>query len=210
MEVKNQSESYYQIKEKSNIDNHVIPLDKIIIKPIKDMTFKDIISLVFHSIIIMSKDPNNPFQEKWKLLYDEFENELEIQNELKWPKITIIKNENCKRIDVLSISKLYINSDNILTHLFRLLCVENYKRAYIYESYNYHKILNCKLNMGDNERIIKNISLNEIFTLFEIYMEYYMNIYNYPVSKSKRTSHKSKKHNKRFEYLLAKTIIKKL
>lgn len=194
-----------------SLDNQIISLDKILPKYIKDLTFKEVISLIFHSVLGMSKDANNPQQKNWQLLYEEFETENERQNNYKWPKLTIIKNDQNKRIDVSSINKLYIKSDNFFTHLFRLLCVENYKRTYNYKSYGYHKILNHTLK-SNNDKLIKHITLDEIFSLFERFMEYYLCIYNNSTCDTKKflAKNKTTQPQKCFEYLLAKTIIKKL
>lgn len=180
-------------------DNQIISLDKILTKSVKDITFKELISLIFHSVEILSKDQLDANQKSWQKIYQEFESELKRQNDYKWPKITIIKNDNQKRIDVVAINKLYIRSDNFLTHLFRLVHIENYKRTYNYKSYSYHKILNYKLKSTNNSNV-KSTSLTDIFILFESFMEYYMGIYN---------ENNNKKNQKQFEYLLAELILKK-
>lgn len=198
------------------INNQIIHLDKILPKMVKDLTFKEVICLIFYSIDTMSKDSMNLQQREWKIIYDEFEADIQKQNNYNWPKIKIITNNENKRIDVFAVSKMYIKSDNFLTHLFRLLSIENYKRAYNYKSYGYHKILNHKLD-NNNTTTVKYISLYEIFNLFKIFMEYYISIYGdkdlLTTTRSINKSYEYQNQNqnqKRLEYLLAKTIIKKL
>ena len=214
-------------KISNTINNEITPLDKIITKCIHDLTFKDIISLIFHSVIVMATDKNDIQFHKWKALYFEFKNEIEKQNDFGWPQIKIIRNDLCKCINILFIEKVYIPSENILTHLYRLLHIENYKRTYNYESYNYHKILNHKLNLNDNHNdndnnnntdkiLVKYITLTQILSLFEKFMAYYIEIYKYTNitdSKKKKYIYNSNAQiskYKKFEYLLAKNILKKL
>lgn len=188
------------LMDSNKLNDQVISLDKILSKKVIELTFKEIISLIFHTVKILSTDTNSE-QKWWEKIYREFETEIKRQNNHKWPKVNIVKNDTNQRIDLLSISKLYIRSNNFLTHLFRLLVIENYKRTYNYTSYGYHKILNYKLK-NNNNTIVKNLSLYQIFSLFKTFMLYYINIYE-PVS-DEETCKKS------FEYLLAQTIINKL
>ena len=125
-----------------NICNQTIALSKILSKTTNNLTFKETISLVFHCVSTLSADDKCQSHTVWKLLYDNFLDEINNQNNLEWPKITIVKNDQHKRLDVLTVSKMYIKSDNFLTHLFRLLVMENYKRTYNFKSYNYINVLN--------------------------------------------------------------------
>lgn len=160
-----------------NIIDYIIPLDKIIDKNINNVTFKEIISLVFHATLIISNDTTEPDHDKWKQIYTQFEKELAIQNTKKWSYMTIIKNDYGKRIDIFSTDTSFIPTDNIFMLLLRLLYIEKYKRPYVYKSYKYHKILGYKLEIEQNI-LVKNISLLELFEILHKYMKYYIKIYN--------------------------------
>ena len=188
-------------------NEQIIPLAKIINKNINNLTFKEIISLIFHAVGIVANDKSDPelatlkrgaeylndSQLTWKNIYDEFQKELEMQNKYKWPVMTIIKNDYSKRMDIFSNDE-FIVSQNFLTLLLRILVVENYKRPYIYKSYNYHKILGHKLKISESHSIQK-ISLTDLFTYLKICLKYYIRIYN---------------NDKYFEYQLAKAILNQM
>jgi len=160
-----------------NISEQIIPMEKIINKNINDLTFKEIISLVFHAMQFVIKDESMNDQDVWKNIYTEFERELIEQNKKKWPYMTITKNDYAKRIDIYSIDASFISSNNIFMLLLRLLYIENYKRPYVYKSYKYHKILGYKIKADSNDSVTK-LSLNDIFDFLHSCMKYYIKIYN--------------------------------
>ena len=188
-------------------NEQIIPLAKIINKNINNLTFKEIISLIFHAVgivandksepepVILKQNSNNPIdnQPTWKNIYDEFQKELEMQNKYKWPVMTIIKNDYSKRMDIFSNDE-FIVSHNFLTLLLRVLVVENYKRPYIYKSYNYHKILSHKLKISESHSIQK-ISMTDLFAYLKICLKYYIRIYN---------------NEKYFEHQLGKAILNQM
>lgn len=160
-----------------NIVNYIIPLDNIVNKNINNVTFNEIISLIFHAILITSTDKTESDNIIWNEIYTQFEKELIEQNNKKWPYMTIIKNDYGKRVDIFSTDTSFIGSNNILMLLMRLLYIEKYKRSYVYKSYKYHKILGYKMETV-RDIPIRNVSLIELFKFLHMYMEYYIKIYN--------------------------------
>ncbi len=160
-----------------NIIDYIIPLDKIIDKNIDGVTFKEVISLVFHATQIIINDETDPDHNIWNTIYTEFNKDLEDQNIKKWPHMTITKNDYGKRIDIFSTDTSFIPTNNIYMLLLRLLYIEKYKRPYVYRSYKYHKILGYKSEYKIDYPV-KNISLTELFEILAQYMKYYLKIYN--------------------------------
>lgn len=176
------------------LEEQLIPLNKIINKNIKSVTFKETISLIFYAAILLSNDTTHPDKNKWKELYEEYKKESDKQNNLKWPIINIIKNDYNKRIDIFSINSSFLSSKNFFMLLQRLLYIENYKRPYIFKTYEYHKILGHKIKNNDNTPI-RNISLMDLFELLKKHLKYYIQIYN---------------NEKKIEYQLANKIMKQI
>jgi len=170
---------------------NIVPFEKIINKQVQNITFKEIISLIFHAIKKIIDDKTCREWVEWAEYYDEFTKQLSEQEKKSWPKLVIIKNDYNKRIDIFSTGSSYVSSNNIFTLIFRLLCIENYKRGYIYKSYNYHKILGHKLNEGD-DIIIQKASLETLFDLLKKHIKHYLKIYD---------------DDDRIENLLAKKIL---
>lgn len=161
----------------NTFEENTIALDKIIKKSIKNINFKETISLIFHAAQKLSNDSSFFENQKWKNLYEEFSSELDEQNHRKWPKLIIVKNDYNKRIDIFSTGTSYIESNNFFTLLFRLLLLENYKRTYIYKSYKYHNILGHKLS-DQPDKIVQKIKLDELFDILKKQLKYYLKIYN--------------------------------
>lgn len=174
--------------------SQTISLDKIIGKNISNTSFKEIISLMFYASLVMSNSTEDPDSTKWKEIYSEFEKQLEEQNQHGWPKMTIIKNNFGKRIDIFTLNEPFMESNNILTLFFRLLFIENYKRPYIFKSYDYHKVMGYKIK-SNNDNSVKNLSLEDLVNLLKKYMIYYISIYN---------------NDMRMEYQLGKKIYNQL
>ena len=128
-----------------NLCDQITNYDKIINKSINYLTFKDVISLIFYACDAMSKHMEDPDFKMWSEFYKRFESKIEKQNKLKWPLLSIIRNDYDKRIDIFS-TREYIKTKNLLMLLLRLLHIENYKRPYVYKTYQYHKILGQKLS----------------------------------------------------------------
>lgn len=146
------------------------------LKSVNDLTFKDVVSLVFHSLVILSKSKNEPNSKEWIQIYEEFEKELQTQNNQKWPQLNIIKNTVEKRIDIFTINGSFNKTTNLFMLLLRLLYFENYKRPYIYKSYNFHKILGYKIKNHYNTEL-KYLSIHSLYDILIQYLEYYSIIY---------------------------------
>lgn len=186
-----------------SLNDQITNLEKILPKTVENLTFKDVMSLIFHATIFMTRASNTESSdtdtdtdtstENWIKFYDEFKNDFAKQNDEKWPKLFIIKNNYYKRIDI-NTSSSFTKSKNLLMLLLRLLYVENYKRTYVFKSYKYHKILSHKIPIK-NITEIKKISLSDLFDSLKTYINYYLKIYN---------------DNTHYEYILGKSIISQL
>ena len=155
-------------------DEQIIPLVKIIDKNINNITFRELISLIFHALSIEANNESN--DNLWHKLHKEFLQELDTQNKEQWPVMSLIRNDFSKRMDLFT-NDVFIKSENFFTYLFRLLVVERYKRPYIYKSYNYHKVLGHKLKTSDSVAVEK-LSITELFTYLKIFMDHYISVYN--------------------------------
>ena len=158
-------------------EENITPLEKIIPKTMDNLTLKETVSLIFHASHILAMDLDFSENYKWQSFYEEFEKDLKEQNRRKWPKLIIVKNDYSKRIDIFSTGLHYVITDNLLSILFRLLYIENYKRKYIYKSYNYHNILGHKLS-NQPDKLVSKISLEELFNLLKYQLKYYLKVYD--------------------------------
>lgn len=175
------------------LESLIYPKEKIVDKSISEIDFKDVISLVFYGTIFAATEMN---EIEWKKILDEFNLQLEKQNKCGWPTMSINRNDFDKRMEIFVSNTSFVTTNNFLTLLFRLLLIENYKRPYIFKSYNYHKILGHKnvpkkeLFIGNNT-LVKNLTLHDIFNLLDDFINYYLKIFGDDTT---------------FEYRLAKRI----
>uniref|UniRef100_A0A6G6AC27 Uncharacterized protein n=1 Tax=Borely moumouvirus TaxID=2712067 RepID=A0A6G6AC27_9VIRU len=155
-------------------NNHfnIIPIKDIIDKNENQIDFVEIISLVFHAVNILSEKRTN----YWKSLYVEFKHDLKKQNKQKWPVLNITHNEFNKRFDIY-ISKPFIESDNILTLLNRLLYIETYKSENIKKN-GYKNILKNILVKNSDICRVNKISLYQLFELLIEQLNFYVKLYN--------------------------------
>ncbi|AGF85497.1 hypothetical protein QJ854_gp285 [Moumouvirus goulette] len=156
--------------EKNHLN--IIPIKNIIDKKADQVNFIEIISLVFHAVSILSDKRTN----YWKSLYVEFTHDLEKQNKQKWPVLNVTNNEFSKRYDIY-ISKPFIESDNILTLLYRLLYIETYKCKDI-NKYGYKNVLNNIIDKNTDLCHVKKISLYRLFELVVEQLNHYIKVYN--------------------------------
>lgn len=155
--------------------DNIIVLDRILEKQIKDITFKETISLIFHTVFTLSNTKTSD-SKYWNALYKEFQIQFNKQISEKWPQMVIIKNHTHKCAYTTFNGKSFIESKNLLTLLFRLLFIENHKFINVPSHYNFYKILTHELGTKD-ERIIKNLSLFEIFQILKDQLKYYAKVY---------------------------------
>jgi hypothetical protein len=156
-------------------NTHIIMLDQILSKMVKNITFKESISLVFHTIYNISTG-NYEESDKWSFLYKEFQIEMSNQIKSKWPQMIIINNHAHLCAHVIINGKPFIESDNLLILLFRLLFIENHKIGNVPSYYNFHDVLNYKIGGNDNN-VIRNLSLFKIFDLLKQQLTYYLRVY---------------------------------
>lgn len=174
------------------LENEIDNLDLLMSKKINELTFKNIISLIFHCFprILEDNSFDNTEIKYWKLFHDEFLKELQIQNKQKWPGFFFI--EKMYNIEAIT-DKSFVRSKNLLMLLLRLSYTEKEKEKHI-SSHHYKKILNNCIRHNIHHEI-KSLSLKELLDLLETHINYYLKIYNNDLS---------------FENSLGKTIIKLL
>lgn len=152
------------------LEDQITSFEKITSKDIHFLSFKDIISLFFHAALKVNNSD-------WRQYYASFQNDLKEQNMVDFPKIYIGRNDYYKRMEVTVLSDDFIDSDNMFTYLLRLLYIENYKRPYIYSTYEYHKILN-HIIVDTIVQPIEKLSMHNILVALKKYIEYYVSIYH--------------------------------
>ncbi|BCS82976.1 hypothetical protein QLL95_gp1147 [Cotonvirus japonicus] len=159
----------------SYITINIIPLNEIINKTIRDINFQEVISLIFHASFNMTCNVSHPDFNDWNKFYTEFVKDFERQNLSRWPIMTIIDNEYYKRTDVIAIENTFVSSNNILTLLYRLMYIENYK---ITAGFNNYKLLEHKLHSKFlSKKNVNNISLHKLFKTLKLYVDYYSRKY---------------------------------
>jgi len=182
--------------ETMNFEDQIINYDLIKDKMVSELTFKDIISLVFHAFKNLSNESINlaaitnhivsTAQEEvstksigFEDYYYDFLVDYQLQNQMGWPKLLINKNDHRRRLDACCLEP-YVSSQNFLMLLLRMLSIENYKRTYIQKSYDYYKILGHKLdqNGATNKLPVTKLSFSQLFILVESCIRYYIGIYH--------------------------------
>lgn len=174
------------------LKDQLIPIEVIIDKNINSITFKETISLVFHSAYHVAENIFEEDNTKWKDFCVEFEKQLKRQNEKSWPYLRILKNDKNRRIDIILTGTPLISTTNFFVLLLRLLYIENYKK--MFTSMYYHQILDYKQRTSNN-MTIKHISLADIYKHLKKNLEYYIQVYN---------------DEKYYENQLARSLLKQL
>lgn len=170
-----------------SINDKILNLEEIKDKHIKNITFKESVSLLFHAVHNFYNYGNQDF-EFWKYTYQQFLEELEHQNNVKWPNILIIKNQSNKCYEIVT-NKPFIKSGNLLTLLMRLLYVEDCKAR---ENFiDYFKILDYNISTIDVNISVDKILFTELLSCLKNYIRLYIKSYN---------------DNKHFEYQLGRYI----
>lgn len=151
------------------LETEISPISEIYKKNINQLNFKDVCSLIFYATHNMAEKNSS-----WKIFYQEFQQEIILQNKNKCPNLTAITNNYSRRIEVYC-DKGFITSKNFLTLLLRLVYIENRKKPE--KIYAYHKVLDY-LTTIDNFDSISKLSIDELFQLLRKYLEYYLKVYN--------------------------------
>lgn len=154
----------------------IVPLYLLTDKKIIDIAFEEIIGLIFHANFNLACDRTYKKYAYWDFLYKNFVKDIEKQNLAGWPIMTVNKNDYFNRIDIISIEKPFIDTDNILTLLHRLLYIENYKINAGYDN-PVLKFKFIKLSCLEDSNIVENVSLYDLFSLLEKYLAYYVSKY---------------------------------
>lgn len=150
--------------------HEILSLNDIIDKKISDINFLETVSLVFHGIVLLINE-----EQSWKYIYSQFLEDLKRQKKLSWPKLDTNNNEFNRRIDIF-LSMPFIETNNILTLLHRLLYIETYKLNIIV-GLKYKNILE-HIVINNNNCRIREISLFHLFELLADHLKYYTRIYN--------------------------------
>ena len=163
-----------------NLDNVIVPIDKILDKKISETTFLEIASIFFH--IETYALCNNHLYD----IYREFNEDQNLQNSIGWPEMEIRENKFHNRLEVTHTKGDYIITNNVFSLLFRLLYIEKCKIPY-----GKMNILDHTISKVDDKQI-KDLFLIDIMDILQEHLIYYTVI------------HHNQKH---FEYQLAKTIL---
>ena len=158
------------------VDNYLVKYETIMQKNYNNITFKDVISLIFYSIKNLSQI-SDPEYYKWKIFYENFNEELENQNNMKWPLLDVIKNDFLRKMDILIEDTIFIKSDHILMLLLRLMYIEDFKEKKLLKSDQYYPILNYKINFL-YDKLLHELSLIDFFDMLKKYLLYYIRIYD--------------------------------
>uniref|UniRef100_A0A6C0CBI5 Uncharacterized protein n=1 Tax=viral metagenome TaxID=1070528 RepID=A0A6C0CBI5_9ZZZZ len=175
---------------KISLDTQLINLNNLHNKKVGGITLEEIISLIFYAANTMTNR-----DETWKDYYKKFQLDLSEQNNKGWPKLIFTRNDSRKRLDSL-MTETFISSDNLLLLLLQLLYIEKNKKNNIinsvYVSFERYDILSHRLDNIDNQKDIKQLSLDKMFEILEAYINIYMSLYN---------------NKMLFEYKLSKNIL---
>jgi len=163
-------------------DDLLTSQDILMTKSINNLNFKDIISMIFHSVKNINDKKTDTVVEytKWHDFYEDFKLNLEIQNNRSWPRLNYIKNDSKKRLEIFSPTSYNITK-NLLILILRLLYIENFKlKEATSISTSFHEILTYKIDIPDKYPI-SDLSLVRLFEIFKMYMSYYTRIYSNPM-----------------------------
>jgi hypothetical protein len=195
-----------------NLDDYIVKKNTIIDRNISILNFREIISLIFHAVgsvaekgdilddPIVAKAPVKelssglssglPSEEKWIKFHEEFVIDLEAQNTRRWPKLSYIRNDFRKRLEVFSTTS-YHSSRNLLILILRLLHIETFKLKNLPQNPDYHEILTHTISIPD-KYVSNKVSMVRLFEILKLYVQYYCRIY----------------HNEMmYEYALGKSIV---
>lgn len=142
-------------------EKYLVSIDRIYNESISCITFEELISLFFHIGITI-----------WKQLYLEFLEQLDIQNENKWPEMFTIKNHQQNCIEAYTDDKSFVCSDNIFIFLLRLIHIEKIKPNYI----SFPNILEHTEECGD--LLTKEITVDDMIDLVYVHVKHYVKIYD--------------------------------
>ena len=86
------------------LDDLLTSQDILMTKCTNNFNFKDIISVIFHSIKNINDKKIDTITEytKWHDFFEDFKLNLEIQNNRSWPRLNYIKNDPKKRLEIFS------------------------------------------------------------------------------------------------------------
>lgn len=167
-----------------SLENQFNSLSDISSKDLSVINFKDLAYLFFVAVKTESS-------QDWQVYYSDFVCELSDQNNKTWPTINFLKNNFSNRIDVFTMNR-FINSDNFLTLLLRLIYVENLKT----NKFSNQLYLNpLEYTPITETGTIKDLTFDQIIILLKKCFDNYIKIYN---------------NNGHFEHELANVLINQL
>jgi len=172
-----------------DLNDYIVKKDTIVDRNISTLNFREIISLIFYAVGSVA-EKEDILEEKWVKFNEEFKTDLEAQNTRRWPKLSYIRNDFRKRLEVFSTTS-YHNSRNLLILILRLLHIETFKLKNLPQNNDYHEILTHTISIPD-KYICSKVSMVRLFEIFKLYVQYYCRIY----------------HNEMmYEYALGKSIV---
>lgn len=162
------------------IDNKILPLDRILTKCAAQITFRDMISLIFHASRIMSAKSNDPNNTEWNNLHKKFEHEINCQDCEHWPILQLRFSEFEKCIEIQNLNGKFLETDNFLTLLAYILYIEGYKRS-MYQTHGYVKILTAKvssrLSKSQSDISVSKMSISFLLWMLKLFIDLYLEIY---------------------------------
>ena len=117
-------------------DISLIGVDKL--KTCRSLTVYHLISAVINGVELIAI--NYTPQQELKMLYDQYQRDMIKQNEIGWPQVLICDNMIHRVFEICKMRTDFIESDNVLTLLHRLLYLERLKDV-SYAKKNYHRLL---------------------------------------------------------------------
>lgn len=161
----------------------ILPLEKITSScspsSSSSCSFHETISLIFHAI--NSESCRHLFTE----IYEEFTQQHLIQT-TRWPKLILFRTASRNCSHVLPCDKPFIESQNLLTLLYRLIHIELYKAAKTLDT----KIIDHQISFSSKS--VLDLSLDEIVDLLHAHLSAYLAVY---------------RNETYIEYQLANTIV---
>ena len=113
-----------------NINDYLVPLDRINDKLLSELTFIESLSLCIHGVHCAVKSNID----EWIFIWEQFQTNIHNQNVENWPVVTCVNNYiNNKFILTAVTDKQFITNKCILLNIFNIIYLEQHK--YIYASF---------------------------------------------------------------------------
>lgn len=139
----------------------IIPLESIIHK--KTVNFDEAMAILYHSFEKIHKNAI------WSTYINDHFEDMQLQNNRGWPSLYLTQNYYKNKFYCYP-EKLFIDSKNIFTLLYRVQYIENAKMMKDYTVLNIHKI---NVDIVD----ISTMNIGQIFDMLYIFITKYVEMY---------------------------------